>query len=395
MQDWLTMRAADLGRGIDAGDIDPADLVETYLAAIAAHPFKDRIFTRVLTDRARLEAAAASERAQSGARKSLLDGVPVTWKDLFDTAGDPCESGTLMLKGRVAAKDARVVQNAAAAGMICLAKTHQTEFAFSGLGANPMTQSPPNVHDHAAVSGGSSSGAAASVAFGLAPVAIGSDTGGSVRIPSVWNDLVGLKTEWGRVSLEGVIPLCARFDTVGPLCRSVEDAALMLGVLENGDPRQAYASPLEGKRFGILTTMAFDGIEDAPHAAFKSAVERLRDRGVQFEEIDVPEVAEAGTLSPVLFPAEAYATWKDEIDAGEGKMYPLVRERFLSGKTVLASDFIAGWQRLDGLRKIYREKTKDFDAIVLPSAPIGPPKLDAVLYDDACLLYTSPSPRDS
>lgn len=382
MQDWLTMRAADLGRGIEAGEIDPVALTEAYLDAIAAHPLSDRIYAHVTADRARAEARAAAERARAGKRLSALDGVPISWKDLYDTGGVPTESGTLMLKGRVPEVDAEVVQNAGAAGLVCLGKTHQTEFAFSGLGVNPVTQSPPCVNDPEGASGGSSSGAGTSVAYGLAAIGIGSDTGGSVRIPSVWNDLVGLKTVSGRVSLKGVLPLCARFDTVGPLCRSVEDAALMLSALEGRAPLDITGGSVTGARFGVLRTTAFDGIEDVPEAAFWGAVDKLKAAGATFEDVEVPEVAEATALGPIVFPAEAYGTWKAEIDAGEDKMYPPVRQRFLQGKTILASDFVAAWQRLDALREIYREKTTGFDAIVLPSAPILPPKIADLMADD-------------
>ena len=192
MEDWLTESAAELGRGIEAGRIDPVDLTETYFAAIENHPYRDRIYARLTGDRARAEAKAASERARAGLRRSPLDGVPISWKDLFDTAGVATEAGTALLKGRVPDRDARVLANATSAGLVCLGKTHMTELAFSGLGLNPVTASPPCVNDHESVSGGSSSGAATSVAFGLAAAGIGSDTGGSVRVPSVWNDLVGL-----------------------------------------------------------------------------------------------------------------------------------------------------------------------------------------------------------
>jgi len=235
MQDWLWMTAADLGAGIGAGQIDAVALTETYLAAIDAHPMRDRIYARVTHQRARNEAEAAAERAALGLRRGPLDGVPISWKDLFDTAGTATEAGTKLMEGRVPATDALVLQNATAAGLVCLGKTHMSEIAFSGLGLNPMTGTPPCVNDADAVAGGSSSGAAASVAFGLAAAAIGSDTGGSVRIPAVWNDLVGLKTTHGRLSLEGVVPLCATFDTVGPLCRTVGDAALVLAALEGGE----------------------------------------------------------------------------------------------------------------------------------------------------------------
>jgi len=254
MQRWLTMSAAALGRAIAKGDIDPVDLAQTYLDAIDAHPFRSRIYTIVTRDRALAEAQAASERARLGQRKSALDGVPVSWKDLFDSANVATEAGSVLLENRTPTADCEVLRCATELGLVCLGKTHLSELAFSGLGYNPRTATPPCVNDHDAVSGGSSSGAAASVAFGLAPLAIGSDTGGSVRIPAAWNDLVGLKTTSGRLSLEGVVPLCARFDTVGPLCRSVEDAALALAALEGSKPADLTNSTLEGRRLAICDT---------------------------------------------------------------------------------------------------------------------------------------------
>ncbi len=382
MDSWLGMSAAALGRGIEAGRIDPVELTEVHLNAIDTHPFSDRIFARLTTDRARAEAVAAADRAKRGLRRSPLDGVPISWKDLFDTAGTATESGSALLRGRVPDKDARVLVYATEVGLICLGKTHQTELAFSGLGLNPVTASPPCVNDHEAVSGGSSSGAATSVAFQLAAAGIGSDTGGSVRIPSVWNDLVGLKTVPSRLSLEGVVPLCARFDTVGPLCRSVEDAALLLAAMENGKPASLEGADLQGRRFGILRTRAFDGIEEAPLSAFEDAVRRLQAAGASFEDFDVPEVDEAAALSPTLFPAEAYATWRDLIEAEGDKMYAPVRRRFLQGKTISAADFIVSWQRLDELRLAYANVTSGFDAVVLPTCPILPPKVDTLLADE-------------
>ncbi len=162
MQDWRWKTAAELGRGIGAGEIDPTALVEVYLEAIDAHEFRDRIYVRVTHDRARAEAQAAAERAKSGMRRSALDGVPVSWKDLFDTAGVGTEAGTALLAGRVPDTDAKVLEAATAAGLVCLGKTHMSEIAFSGLGLNPITATPPCVNDHDAVPGGSSSGAGAS-----------------------------------------------------------------------------------------------------------------------------------------------------------------------------------------------------------------------------------------
>lgn len=300
MSEWLKMSAADLGRGIGSGEIDPLQLTRTYLDAIDAHPSRDRIYARVTHDRALAEATAAAERAQAGQRRSLLDGVPISWKDLFDSAGAGTESGSDLLLGRVPDRDALVLRNATAMGTVCLGKTHMSELAFSGLGLNPVKETPPCINDANAVPGGSSSGAATSVAFGLAACGIGSDTGGSVRIPSAWNDLVGLKTTSGRISLEGVVPLCLKFDTVGPLARTVEDAALYLGLLEGSPAADLRGASLKGRRFADLQTVALDDLDDTVRAAYNSALDRLRSAGAEVVPLEVPDLPEAMALSGVL-----------------------------------------------------------------------------------------------
>ena len=381
MQRWLTMSAAALGRAIAKGDIDPVDLAQTYLDAIDAHPFTSRIYTVVTRDRALVEAQAASDRARLGQRKSELDGVPVSWKDLFDAANVATEAGSVLLADRMPAADCEVLRCAAELGLVCLGKTHMSELAFSGLGYNPRTATPPCVNDRDAVSGGSSSGAAASVAFGLAPLAIGSDTGGSVRIPAAWNDLVGLKTTSGRLSLEGVVPLCARFDTVGPLCRSVEDAALALAVLEGSKPANLTNSTLEGRRLAICDTVAVDSLRPEPRAAFDKAIDRLSAMGAVVERVEIPQVEEALALSGVLFAAEAYGTWKDTIEANPDLMYEEILMRFRGGADVSAPDYVAAWQKLDGLRREYYAATRAYDAVLMPSSPILPPNMERLGRD--------------
>ncbi|MEM9585075.1 MAG: amidase family protein, partial [Pseudomonadota bacterium] len=330
--DWLTMTTCDLGRGIATGEIDPIALTQAYLNAANTHEFTHRIYARLTEDRALAEASAAAERAKSGLRRSLLDGVPISWKDLFDTAGTVTEAGSNLMKDRVPDADAEVLRNATAAGLVCLGKAHMSELAFSGLGLNPITATPPCVNDHDAVPGGSSSGSGSSVAFNLAAASIGSDTGGSVRIPSAWNDLVGLKTTIGRLSVAGSVPLCARFDTVGPLCRSVEDAAHLLAALEGGKPADLRAANLKDVRLAVLNTAAFESIRPEPEAGFRGAIERLKQAGAQIENIEIPEVNEALGLSGTLFATEAYAQWQDEIEANPGAMFPEILNRFRSGK---------------------------------------------------------------
>ncbi|SLN35596.1 amidase [Pseudooctadecabacter jejudonensis] len=383
MQDWLWATAADLGRGIGAGDIDPVDLCEVYLAAIEAHPHRDRIYARVTADRARVEAAAASDRARAGRRVSPLDGVPVSWKDLFDTAGVATEAGTALMAGRVPQNDAEVLRAATAAGLVCLGKTHMSEIAFSGLGLNPITATPPCVNDDAAVPGGSSSGAAASVAFGLAAAAIGSDTGGSVRIPSIWNDLVGFKTTHGRLSLTGVVPLCSEFDTVGPLCRSVEDAALVTAALEGSRAPDLAGASLTGLRFAALQSVVLDDVAEASMAGYHAALKRLADAGAVIEEVAAPELERAFAMSLPLYTADAYANWRDLVEAAPDKMFPQILERVSAGRDVPAHDYLALWAELRDLRRSYDARMAGFDAVLCPGAANMPPDADRLMTDDA------------
>jgi aspartyl-tRNA(Asn)/glutamyl-tRNA(Gln) amidotransferase subunit A len=383
MTNWRERGAADLGRAIGRGEIDPVELTRTYLDAIGAHDHAGRIYARLTEDRAMAEAEAARRRARAGQRLSALDGVPISWKDLFDSAGTATESGSRLLAGRVPAADAAVLAAATAQGLVCLGKTHMTELAFSGLGLNPMTATPPNVHDPKLAPGGSSSGAAASVAFGLAAAAIGSDTGGSVRVPAAWNDLVGLKTTSGRLPLTGVVPLCARFDTVGPLARTVEDAALLLAAMEGRKPADLRGASLKGARLLILETVALDDIRPEPLAGFNDAVARLTDAGATVTRAAMPALADAFALSGILFTAEAYGTWKATIESAPDKMFRPIRDRFRTGAEHSATDYVAAWLRLDAIRALWADWAAPYDAVILPTVPNVAPDTARLLADAA------------
>ncbi|GGG67881.1 amidase [Salipiger pallidus] len=381
MTDWTGKSAAELGAGIGAGEIDPVALTEQFLAKIDAHPMRDRIYARLTPSRARAEAAAAKWRADLGQRLSSLDGVPVSWKDLFDTAGTATEAGTRLLAGRVPDMDAEVLKVATAMGLVCLGKTHLSELAFSGLGLNPMTATPPCVNDADAVAGGSSSGAAASVAFGLAAAAIGSDTGGSVRIPAAWNDLVGLKTTSGRLSLTGAVPLAQRFDTVGPLCRTVEDAALTLAALEGRAAPDLTGASLKGVRLARLKTIVEDDIRDTPASAYEAAIARLEAAGAAITEIEVPQLAVPMGDAGILYTAEAWANWGDAIDADPDNIYPPIRDRFAAGRTFTAADYIRACARMTDARAAWATATAPYDAVLCPTAPILPPNAGRLMED--------------
>jgi aspartyl-tRNA(Asn)/glutamyl-tRNA(Gln) amidotransferase subunit A len=374
--------AVEQGRRIAAGTLDPVYQVEAYLEA-AKGAEGDQIYTRLTPRRARAAAMAARQRAKAGTLRGPLDGVGISWKDLFDTAGIETEAGSRLLAGRVPTDDAEVLRMATLAGTICLGKTHMTELAFSGLGVNPMTATPPNVHDPRLAPGGSSSGAAVSVAMGMAAAAIGSDTGGSVRIPSAWNDLVGLKTTHGRVSTRGVVPLCKRFDTVGPLARNVEDCAHLLAALEGRHAPDLRDCTLVGKRLLVLEGLPFEGTRDAPVRGFEAAVERLAKAGAVIERRALPMVTPAMDLSGILFAPEAYGQWKEVIEAAPEKMYPLILERFRTGRDVRASDYVKAWEDLRRYRVEYLAETAAYDAVLVPTAPILPPDAARLLSDPA------------
>lgn len=381
MFDWLKMSAAKLGQGIGEGAIDPVALTQAFLGAIDSHEHRDKIYSQVTHDRAMAEAEAAAERARAGQRLSALDGVPISWKDLFDSAGTVTEAGSALLRGRVPNRDAKVLENATKLGLVCLGKTHMSELAFSGLGFNPVTATPPCVNDAGAVPGGSSSGAASSVAFDLAAVGIGSDTGGSVRIPAAWNDLVGLKTTWGRIQSDGVVPLCPRFDTVGPICRTVEDAALSLAVLEGGAVPDLQGASLKGMQFAILETSAMEGVRDEPLKAFETAVQRIKDAGGHVTKIKAPEIARAMSMSAVLFTSEAYGVWQEEIESNPDVMFAEILARFRSGAQFSGPQYVAAWRELKALRERWNQRVAGFDAVICPTAPILPPNLARLQHD--------------
>lgn len=381
------MSAADIGREIRAGRADPLEVTEAFLQAIDGHSASSEIYARVTHERARKEAEMASARAKSGTRRGPLDGVPVSWKDLYDTKDIGTESGAALLKGRVPDKDALVLENACAGGTICIGKTHQTEFAFSGLGVNPNTATPPNLSLPGQAPGGSSSGAAASITHGLAPIAIGSDTGGSVRIPAAWNSLVGMKTTHGLLSLENVLALCAGFDTVGPLAKTVEDAALMIEVMGGSKTDLSIRLTPSDLKFAIVDTMALDGCDQTQMAAFDQAVANLAKAGAKIERISAPEFLGASKLGPELFPYEAWQSWGALIEANPGKTYAPVEKRFLQGKSVSKEQYQKAWKGLREIRAAFFERVSGFDGVLMPTVPIQPPRVDALLADED--LFTS------
>ena len=384
---WHEMSACALGVGIADGDIDPVALCEHFLARIAAHDDDRKIYLHVTGSRARAEAEAAARRARNGLRRGPLDGVPISWKDLFDSAGAPTTAASPIFAGRIPDSDAALLARATRAGLVCLGKTNLTEFAFSGLGINPHYGTPANPYDDrvARVPGGSSAGAAVSVARGLAAAAIGSDTGGSVRIPAAWNGLVGLKTSAGLLPLDGVIPLAASLDTAGPLCRDVADANALFAVLAARRPADLTGAALDGVRLLAPSNVLWDGVEAAIEDVVRAAIDRLAAAGAEVVSEDVAEFKEVEDLFAEYCPlvaAEAYARWHDLVDSQADKIYHNVLQRFWAGSEITVAAYETMRRALDQISARFHARLARVDALIAPTTLIAPPPIADLEADD-------------
>lgn len=386
-RDYHDMTALELGRAIAAGAADPCAVTEHFLDRIAAHDPQNRVFVSLTRERALAEAEAARGRAAAGLLRSPLDGVPIGWKDLFDTAGHATEGGSALFAGRVPDRDAEPLARTATAGLVCLGKTNLPDLAYSGLGVNPHTGTPANARSPEGdprVPGGSSAGAGVSVAAGLAAAGIGSDTGGSVRIPAAFNGVVGLKTTWGAISLEGAIPLAPSLDTVGPLTRDVADANALFAVMSGRPAADLAGADASGLR--LLWARGHDEAEIEPGvaAAIEAAVERLRRAGATIVErrLDSYEAIDELVLqhgNPITL--EGWALWGETVDAHPDKLYRPIRERISAGRSASAVDAVLLRHRFAELQRAWLREAAAFDAVIQATVPVVAPSIAAVEND--------------
>lgn len=381
------MTALELGSAIGAGRADPVEIAEFFLDRIETEDPGRRCYVSLTRDRALAEAGAARRRAATGDRLSALDGVPISWKDLVDTAGHPTEGACRLFEGRVPGADAECLGRAVNAGLVCLGKTNLPDLAYSGLGVNPHTGTPVNPYSPAGsprVPGGSSAGAAVSVAAGLAAAGIGSDTGGSVRIPAAFCGLTGLKTTWGAISLAGVLPLAPSLDTIGPLTRDVADAGALHAVL-SGRPEADLAGALpSGLR--LLWARGHDEafIEPGVARRIEEAVETLRAAGAVVDEarLDSYEAVDDLTAehgNPITL--EGWAIWGAALEANPGKIYEPIYRRISSGKEASAADAEILRRRFPDLRRVWLREAAGYDAVIQATVPEVAPPI-ALVEDD-------------
>jgi len=372
-----------------AGGGKSRGLVEQCLARITDQSGEGgRVFLKVHAADA-LAAADSYDRVRArGAAPSPFAGIPISIKDLFDIAGDVTTAGSVALRNAKAAEhDAPAVARLRAAGFIPIGRTNMTEFAFSGLGINPHYGTPLNPHDREAarIPGGSSSGAAVSVSDGMALGALGTDTGGSCRIPAVLCGVVGFKPTAHRVPTAGAFPLSTSLDSIGPLAATVECCATLDAVLA-GEPAVDLAPfPLAGLRMAVPQTLVLEGVEPAVARAFEAALAALRKAGARIVDIPLHELAELPQINAKggLAAAESYAIHRSLIAKAE-KMYdPRVLVRILRGQEQDAADYIdLIAARADFIRRV-AAITAHYDALVMPTVPVTAPRLADLAPDDA------------
>ncbi len=375
-----------LASGLSAGRITSVTLTNQALALIAAPAGEgERVFLQVDRDAALKAAEASDLLRKAGVTPSPLAGLPISVKDLFDMAGQVTTAGSVVLKDAPPARqDSLVVARLRAAGAVIIGRTNMTEFAFSGLGLNPHYGTPGNPFDRERIPGGSSSGAAVSVADSMAIAAVGSDTGGSVRIPAAFCGLVGFKPTQARVPRDGALPLSWSMDTVGPLARSVACCAIMDAVMAGQAPVVPEAAELAGLRIGVPKNVVLDGMDAVVAAAFQRALAALSSAGVRVVEIDLPvldRIQQVNSKGGLVTP-ETYTWHRDLLERAGDQYDPRVYKRIQRGQKQSAADYIELMQTRAVLMAEGESQTRGFDALAMPTVPVVPPRFDE-LVDDA------------
>lgn len=354
----------------------------------ARQPAAAHAYTALFDDTALAAAREADRRLAHGEPLPVLAGLPVSVKDLYDIAGRPTRAGSAMRDDAPpAAHDAESVARLRRAGAAITGLTNMSEFAFSGVGINPHHGTPRNPCDAdvARIPGGSSSGAAVSVALGQAVAGLGSDTGGSIRIPAALCGLVGFKNTQSRTPLGGAFPLSFTLDTVCAMARTVDDCLVVDAVLA-GAPLPVVQRPLQGLRLALPQTLLLDALEPAVAQAFEAALQRLSRAGAQIVRIALAELAEIAPINaPGGFSAvEAYAVHRDAMRTQRERFDPRVAARIALGEGVSAADYITMQRRRRDWIARTTHALAGFDAVVCPTVPItAPPIADLVASDEA------------
>lgn len=378
---------AALADDLATGRTSARKLVEECLGRIADPAGEgQRAFIRVDKDAALQAADATDLLRKANAAPSRYAGIPVSIKDLFDIKGQVTRAGSRALEDSPPAEaDASVVARLRAAGFVVIGRTNMTEFAYSGIGINPHYGTPRSTWQRSVghVPGGSSSGAAVSIADGMAYGALGTDTGGSCRIPAAYNGIVGYKPTQRRVPLDGGVPLSSSLDSFGPLANSVACCAVLDAVLAAEPIAPIQPRPIKGMRLAVPTTIALDELDDAVAKTFDRALQTLSKAGALVEHVEVPEFLDVGAMNSKggFAAAESFA-WHRYLITSKGNIYdPRVSVRIMRGEAITAADYI---DLLDARRSLVERiatRLAPYDALVMPTTANTPPRI-ADLADD-------------
>ncbi|PLQ00160.1 amidase [Cupriavidus pauculus] len=376
---------AELAAALAAGQTTSVALTEDALARIDRHVQAGGVaFMSVDAKGALAQAHAADQARAAGYVASPLAGLPVSIKDLFDVRGQVTRAGSKALDGRAPAQaDAPAVARLRAAGAVLIGRTNMSEFAFSGLGLNPHYGTPRTPFDPDRISGGSTSGGAVSVAEQMAVATLGTDTGGSIRIPSAFCGLTGFKPTARRVPLDGAVPLSTSLDSAGPLARSVACCVAMDAVL-SGETLDTRAADLRGLRCYVTRDFVADGLDAEVAQAFEATLAKLSAQGAQIVEFSFPELRRLPEINAAggLTAAEAW-TWHRELLQTKGDQYDQrVAQRIRRGEKLTATDYIVLLAERRAMQQRATELLRDADAWLMPSVAVRPPRLDALQRDE-------------
>jgi len=362
------------------------DKLETILERLDARAADERVFVRLYRDAARAAADAADARRHAGVSLGPLDGTIVSIKDLFDVAGETTLAGSIALRDRPpATRDATIVRRLRQAGAVILGKTNMVEFAYSGLGLNPHYGTPGNAADPLRIPGGSSSGAGVTVAEGTSEISIGSDTGGSVRIPAAFNGVVGFKPTAYRVPLDGAFPLSPSLDSVGPLARSVQDCASTDAVMAGEEPWTVNPRPLTGLRIGIPRGRLFSDTEPLVEQAFESALSRLSQAGAMIHDHSIDDLLTAmaeTTAAASIASIEASEVHADWLEFKAAEIDPRVRWSIARSGTVPAPLYIRMIRHRRALAAAMDDRLLPVDVLALPTTAVSAPLIAPLEADD-------------